>query len=499
MMSYVLSAKTRLAGGAAALLLALGAATIVSTPAYAAGGSGAESADVPAAETNSNANVSVSDWSPLERIGGTDRYKTMGLAVYAGFPEKADIAIVASGENFPDALAASSLVGAYDCPLIATNGEALSPEARGQLCRLGVTKVFILGSSNAISDEVEAAIRDLNGGIETERLEGDTRVETAIAIADEVRSVNDSSDTCILAKSSNFPDALAISAWAAHTSSPIYYSENGGIDEETKQAILDEGFSKVVVLGSEDGDDGIKQEAVQELGLSAIRLAGPDRYYTAATVLGWTTGEYESSPDPENRLSYDGLVVATGENFPDALVSANITNRYHSALVLINGTLEDGDRTVTTEYVIPDWIVPQKESIEHAFVLGSDAAVSEDVFEWFDEALTRVVSSEEIEDTPTNPEDPDDPAAEPGDTDGSITTPDDPAADPSDPVDEEGSTSEPGSEEGVPDESDGEQGDAPSSGESAPDANAGASGSGEDADSVATPDDPVVEEGASTL
>lgn len=159
----------------------------------------------------------------IDRLDGDIRYDTMAQAVEVGFPSgSCSTAVIASGEKFPDALVASSLVGALNCPLITTNDQVLSSEAKMQLQRLGVSNVYILGTDATISSAVEQSIASLNGGIKTERLAGETRIETAIRAAAKTRANDASSDTCIVAKSSNFPDALAISAWAANTSSPIF-------------------------------------------------------------------------------------------------------------------------------------------------------------------------------------------------------------------------------------------------------------------------------------
>ncbi len=274
----------------------------------------------------------------IDRLDGDIRYDTMAQAVEVGFPSgSCSTAVIASGEKFPDALVASSLVGALNCPLITTNDQVLSSEAKMQLQRLGVSNVYILGTDATISSAVEKSIASLNGGIKTERLAGETRIETAIRAAAKTRANDASSDTCIVAKSSNFPDALAISAWAANTSSPIFYSEYGSFDNQTIEAIKQGGYKKVIVLGDDSGTDGIKDSAVKALGLTSIRLAGIDRYATAEAIEKWVTGLDSSkafSPSSSQLLSFDGMALASGEKFADALASVNITSKNGSLLVL---------------------------------------------------------------------------------------------------------------------------------------------------------------------
>ena len=329
----------------------------------------------------------------IDRLDGDIRYDTMAQAVEVGFPSgSCSTAVIASGEKFPDALVASSLVGALNCPLITTNDQVLSSEAKLQLQRLGVSNVYILGTDATISSAVEQSIASLNGGIKTERLAGETRIETAIRAAAKTRANDASSDTCIVTKSSNFPDALAISAWAANTSSPIFYSEYGSFDNQTIEAIKQGGYKKVIVLGDDSGTDGIKDSAVKALGLTSIRLAGIDRYATAEAIEKWVTGLDSSkafSPSSSQLLSFDGMALASGEKFADALASVNITSKNGSLLVL-------GFDNESTRATLLNFIGAHKEKILTAYVLGDENSVSDGVFSWLDKALDRLEYSYEI-------------------------------------------------------------------------------------------------------
>ncbi|NLG11195.1 MAG: hypothetical protein GX562_06675 [Coriobacteriaceae bacterium] len=64
-----------------------------------------------------------SDWTSLD---GAGRYDTMKKIVAAGWTSKTDTVIVATGGNFPDALAASSLAGIKDAPVVLTSAGILS-------------------------------------------------------------------------------------------------------------------------------------------------------------------------------------------------------------------------------------------------------------------------------------------------------------------------------------------------------------------------------------
>lgn len=66
-----------------------------------------------------------------QRLAGLDRYGTSQTIAGTTFQnEDITVAVVASGESYPDALAASYLAGALDGPVVLTTKGALSPRRR---------------------------------------------------------------------------------------------------------------------------------------------------------------------------------------------------------------------------------------------------------------------------------------------------------------------------------------------------------------------------------
>ena len=69
-------------------------------------------------------------------------------------------AIVASGLNFPDGLAAAPLCAKYRAVLLLTQAAQLPPETRLRLDRLPAgNRSFIMGGTGAVSDTVAWQIR----------------------------------------------------------------------------------------------------------------------------------------------------------------------------------------------------------------------------------------------------------------------------------------------------------------------------------------------------
>lgn len=90
------------------------------------------------------------------RISGADRYETaVELSKFVWEPETTWIVFLATGESFPDALAAgASTVGTG--PILLTSRTSLPPVVADELARLRPCVVIALGGPNAVSDQVLA-------------------------------------------------------------------------------------------------------------------------------------------------------------------------------------------------------------------------------------------------------------------------------------------------------------------------------------------------------
>ena len=116
------------------------------------GGVGAVSAEVEAAVR------AVVPAATVERLAGADRYAT-SAAVSATFAPGAAAAFVATGTNFPDALAGGAAAGAIGGPMILTTGGALPTSVSGELVRLAPRRAIILGGPTLVSEAVVSAVR----------------------------------------------------------------------------------------------------------------------------------------------------------------------------------------------------------------------------------------------------------------------------------------------------------------------------------------------------
>jgi len=155
----------------------------------------------------------------VERIGGRDRFETSQQiaerlgATNVGLVDGERTAVVASGRNFPDALAGGPVSFARRLPSILTDTNTLPTPARNALSNLGIRKVFLLGGPAAVSGNVQSQIEGL--GITVERLGGANRQATAALVATTAVDRLGFDDTHInLARGDFFTDALTGGAHA---------------------------------------------------------------------------------------------------------------------------------------------------------------------------------------------------------------------------------------------------------------------------------------------
>jgi len=93
------------------------------------------------------------------------------------------MAVVATGQNFADALAVGPAVYNKSLPLVLTGTGSLDANAQSTLVNLGIHSVIIVGGTSAISAAVETAIKALPGVTIAYRIAGADRTLTASQIA----------------------------------------------------------------------------------------------------------------------------------------------------------------------------------------------------------------------------------------------------------------------------------------------------------------------------
>lgn len=245
----------------------------------------------------------------LGRTAGENRYATAIAVSEATYPASSvTTAVLATGRNFPDALSAAGLAGAYDSPVLLV-GDSVTASLTAEIDRLGASAVAIVGGTAAVPAAVEAAFA---ADYDVDRIAGADRYETAAEVARRLKAAGGKASTAFVARGDAFPDALSAAPFASGRAMPVLLTRPTDLPDATAEALADIGSTSVVVLGGTSAvGEGVAGELDLLLSGTVDRWEGADRYATAMKIAeggigrGWGT--------------WATVGIATGVNFPDAL------------------------------------------------------------------------------------------------------------------------------------------------------------------------------------
>jgi spore germination protein YaaH/putative cell wall-binding protein len=287
--------------------------------------------------------------SSIQRLAGKTRYETAVQIAEKNWFEAYNV-VLTRGDTFPDALAGAVLANSPQVqgPLLLTEPNHLRSEVLEEMKRLRASKVYILGGTTAISAEVEKELKD--NGMDTVRIEGSNRYETAAKIA--TTSVP-SSTKAFLASGQTFPDALSISAYAAANNIPLLLTDVKKVPEATLNALKELGVAEVTLIGGDSVISPAAADQLTEAGYLVDRLSGSNRYDTNTAIL--------------NSLEFDisNMVIATGTAFPDALAGSVLAARENNPIVLV-----PQDENALLESETLSYLNNKRDGVSSFFILG---------------------------------------------------------------------------------------------------------------------------------
>lgn len=168
----------------------------------------------------------------------------------------------------------------------------------------------------------------------------------------------------IVARSDDYPDALAAAPLADVLDAPILLNPTGALNADVRAEIARlageaGGRSNVVVhlLGGTNALSHAVENSIDGIPNvdNTLRYQGIDRYETAVNIAGVTVGAYgiDSDADVWNVNAY----ITTGRNFPDAL-SAGAAAAENDGVVVLTDDVKMDRRGFTEQFLINlnDWV-----------------------------------------------------------------------------------------------------------------------------------------------
>jgi putative cell wall-binding protein len=266
----------------------------------------------------------------VRRSAGASLYDTSAEISHDNFSPGVSHAYIATGLNFPDALAGAPVAAKNSSPILLVPGTSIPTAIATELTRLHPAQITILGGPGSVSSGVATALHHYTTGSVT-RLYGADRYSGAAAMSR--ATFNPGVDSAFLVTGTFFSDALAGAPAAATLHSPILLTGTWSMPDSVKAELARLKPKKIYVLG---GGHAVSSQVAAVAGAftsptknQVVRVWGLSLYDTAAQI-----GTYFFHPGAAPVGGYSPF-IATGTNFPDALGAAPVAGMLKNPILLV--------------------------------------------------------------------------------------------------------------------------------------------------------------------
>ncbi|WP_380171512.1 cell wall-binding repeat-containing protein [Kineococcus sp. DHX-1] len=193
-----------------------------------------------------------------------------------------------------------------------------------------------------------------------DRISGSDRFATAVAASKLLEPVDGSATDVVVVNGYATVDGLTASYLAGLKSAPILYTDTNAVPAVTAAEINRLGAKDVWIVGGTNRVSQAQEDAWKAAGKTVHRLAGADRYATAALV-----AEADDSGDAPEQV-----FIASGTSTADALAAGPVAwARNYPILLTEAGSLPTATKDALTEL-----------GTTNRVVLGSSTSVSDAVY-----------------------------------------------------------------------------------------------------------------------
>ena len=232
----------------------------------------------------------------IERIAGMNRYDT-SATIASKYAKNAEKLILASGENFADALSGSPLSGDLNAPILLTQSKEMPRETELTVKTINPKEAYVIGGNSSVAQS------QLQFFQKATRVSGTDRIGTSVEVNKIRKTLNPNMKESIY-NSYVYPDALAAGPLASKMNLELI-----PVEKATNPNYIFGGKSTVKYNGN-----------------VTKRFSGKDRYETSVEI----AKEYL-----KHSASKKTVIIASGEDYPDALSSSIISKVKDAPIVLV--------------------------------------------------------------------------------------------------------------------------------------------------------------------
>lgn len=261
----------------------------------------------------------------VQRLAGSDRYATAVEISRAFYAPGVPALYIATGENYPDALAAGPAAAREGGPLLTVRAHEIPDVVANEIRRLAPGRIVIVGGTGVVSATVEAQLKSLTAGT-VQRRAGANRYATTAAIS--AAAFPPGVPVAYIATGENYPDALSAGPAVGLQGGPILLAKARSIPGDTAAELRRLRPGRIVVVGGSAVVSNAVLDALRPYTTGGVaRHAGLTRYGTSAAI----------SNAVFKRGTATTVFVATAVNFPDALAGVPAAIRLGAPLLLVAG------------------------------------------------------------------------------------------------------------------------------------------------------------------
>ncbi|WP_226582047.1 cell wall-binding repeat-containing protein [Halobacillus litoralis] len=177
----------------------------------------------------------------VERIGGKDRYETAQMIADELGSETGE-AIIATGVNYPDALAVAPYAARNGIPILLSRTSSIPASTKEAV--EGKSDIYVIGGNDVVNDSVVSGL-----SANVERIAGENRFSTASEIID---TFDLGGQQALVATGLNYADALTGSVLAAKKNAPLLLVREDNIPAAMEKTITEREIHNFILLGGSD-------------------------------------------------------------------------------------------------------------------------------------------------------------------------------------------------------------------------------------------------------
>lgn len=289
----------------------------------------------------------------VQRISGENRVQTAIEVSKKMFKEGTNKVVLANQDNYSDVLTAAPFAKANNASLLYVSSNSISKEVMSEIARLKAKEITIIGGEKSVDEGLKKELEKRN--FKVDRLSGSDRYKTSAQIA--AKLIDDKTTTLEIASGENYADALSLNNAAEKDKAPILLVRVNAIDKSVEDVIKSSKASLINIAGREKSVSESTKANIKKISNATVnRIGGADRYETSILLAKYSGAK-------------EVVVVASGENFADALVAAPFSAKQKGAILLTN----KDKLGQNAEQFIKD------TKFNKSYVIGGEKSVSEDV------------------------------------------------------------------------------------------------------------------------